>query len=86
MAYSTVMGPKLVAVAETQSFARQAEKLWTEEEREEFIAFIAANPELGQVIPATGSVRKIRWSRPGTGKRGGTRVIYFYYNGNFRST
>jgi hypothetical protein len=32
------------------------------------------------VIPDTGGVRKVRWSRLGTGKRGGTRVIYFYHN------
>ena len=23
----------------------------------------------------------MRWSRPGTGKRGGVRVIYFYHDG-----
>ena len=25
-------------------------------------------------------MRKLRWGRKGTGKRGGVRVIYFYYN------
>lgn len=34
-------------------------------------------PEAGQVIPGSGGVRKLRWSRPGMGKRGGLRVIYF---------
>jgi hypothetical protein len=29
--------------------------------------------------PETGGVRKVRWSREGSGKRGGVRVIYFYY-------
>jgi hypothetical protein len=33
-------------------------------------------------IPETGGVRKIRWARPGSGKRGGARVIYFYHSGN----
>jgi hypothetical protein len=32
------------------------------------------------LIPDTGGVRKIRWSRDGMGKRGGARVIYFYYH------
>ena len=27
-------------------------------------------------MPGSGGCRKIRWSRPGTGKRGGVRVIY----------
>lgn len=42
--------------------------------------FIAANPEAGDVIPGTGGVRKVRWARAGTGKRGGARVIYFYHD------
>jgi hypothetical protein len=28
----------------------------------------------------TGGVRKVRWGRQETGKRGGTRVIYFYHD------
>ena len=47
---------------------------------EAFVTFIAANPEAGDVIPDTGGVRKVRWTRAGSGKRGGTRVIYFYYD------
>ena len=40
--------------------------------------YIAANPDVGDVIPDSGGIRKVRWKRPGTGKRGGVRVIYFY--------
>jgi len=29
---------------------------------------------------ATGGLRKVRWSRPGMGKRGGVRVIYMLRN------
>ncbi len=36
-----------------------------------------ANPESGDVVPGSGGCRKIRWSRTGTGKRGGVRVIYY---------
>ena len=28
-------------------------------------------------MPGSGGVRKLRWSRKGTGKRGGVRVVYF---------
>jgi hypothetical protein len=31
-------------------------------------------------MPDTGGLRKIRWSRPGTGKRGGVRVVYFCHD------
>jgi hypothetical protein len=63
--------------AETPSFAAEADKLWSEEERLEFFTWLGANPEAGVVIPESGGCRKVRWSRPGTGKRGGVRVIYF---------
>jgi mRNA-degrading endonuclease RelE of RelBE toxin-antitoxin system len=75
-----VMKEKPITVAETQVFLRQAEGVWSEEERFEFVDFIAGNPEAGAVIPDTGGVRKIRWGRQGSGKRGGVRVIYFYYD------
>ena len=39
--------------------------MWGEAERSEFIAFIASNAEMGDVIPDTGGVRKLRWSRRG---------------------
>jgi hypothetical protein len=78
MAYSRTVLRQRVTVAETAYFVRQAEAIWSDEEREEFVDFIAANPETGDVIPDTGGVRKVRWKRAGTGKRGGARVIYFY--------
>ena len=64
-------------VAETSVFVRYAAEVWSEAEREEFINFIAGSPEAGDVIRGSGGCRKVRWSRSGTGKRGGARVIYF---------
>lgn len=69
---------RLLTIAETQLFIRQAADVWTDDERTAFVDFIAANPEEGDVIPDTGGVRKVRWSRKGSGKRGGVRVVYFY--------
>ncbi|HYA40653.1 MAG TPA: type II toxin-antitoxin system RelE/ParE family toxin [Syntrophobacteraceae bacterium] len=40
-------------------------------------AFLVRNPEAGDLIPGSGGVRKLRWKRPGEGKRGGVRVIYY---------
>jgi len=73
------MQRKLLTVVETQLFVRQAEAVWDEPEREAFVNFIAANSEAGDLIPETGGVRKVRWARSGTGKRGGARVIYFHH-------
>ena len=64
-------------VMETPTFQKQSEKLWSEDERLEFIAWIAANAQAGDVIPGAEGARKVRWSRAGTGKPGGARVIYF---------
>ena len=79
MAYSkpTVPG-KLITVAETPLFLRQARDVWDQAAHDAFVDFIAQNPEAGAVIPETGGVRKLRWAREGTGSRGGARVIYFY--------
>ena len=64
-------------VIETPTFQKQAEKLWTEDGRLAFINWIAANPLAGDVIPGADGARKVRWSRAGSGKSGGARVIYF---------
>ena len=80
MAYSWMMPTKLITVAETKLFIRQAADVWSDDDRENFVNFIAANPEVGDVIPETGGVRKVRWARSGTGKSGGARVIYFYHD------
>jgi hypothetical protein len=73
------MWTRPITVAETAVFMRQAASVWTDEERSEFVDFIARNPEAGDLIAETGGIRKVRWSRQGSGKRGGVRVIYFYH-------
>jgi hypothetical protein len=82
MAYSDQVARRFITVAETPLFIRQAREVWDDAEREAFVEFIAQNPGEGDLIPETGGVRKIRWIRPGSGKRGGARVIYFYHNGD----
>ena len=69
-----------ITVAETPVFLRQAAAIWNDGEHDAFVTFIASNPTAGDVIPDTGGVRKVRWSRAGSGKRGGARVIYFYHD------
>jgi len=64
-------------VIETPTFTKQADKIWSEDERLSFIDFIASNPTADDVIPHADGARKIRWTIKGTGKRGGVRVIYF---------
>jgi len=65
-------------VAETPTFTRQAAKLFTDDEKRELIDLLAAEPLAGDVIPGTGGVRKLRFRASGTGRRGGSRVVYYY--------
>jgi hypothetical protein len=70
------MKTRPITVAETQIFARSAAKIWSEAELAELVDYVAHNPEAGEVIQGTGGVRKLRWGKAGSGKRGGARVIY----------
>ena len=72
-----------MTVVETPFFLRKAATLLDDEERSALVAFIGANPEVGQVIPETGGARKVRWAAQGKGKSGGLRVIYYFYNEEF---
>ncbi len=67
----------MFTVIETDLFKSLWPDYWTEDERGEFAAWLAHAPETGDVIPGSGGVRKVRWSRQGMGKRGGVRVIYY---------
>ena len=69
-----------ISVAETQIFERAANKIWSEDEHLALVDYVARNPESGDVIPGTGGVRKLRWGKAGSGKRGGARMIYFFYD------
>ena len=68
-------------VTETPTFMRQADRLFSKDERRELINILANNPVAGDLIPGTGGVRKLRFATFGRGKRGGARVIYYYLDG-----
>jgi hypothetical protein len=67
----------MYTIVETPTFQEDARKIWSEQERGAFCAWLAANPETGTVIPGSGGCRKVRWAITGTGKRGGARIIYY---------
>jgi len=68
-------------VVETPEFIKQAGRCMDKSSHDEFIDYIAAHPTAGDLIVGTGGARKIRWSSSQhQGKRGGARVIYYYYD------
>ena len=72
---------KLQVVVEMPEFVRKAGGCMDEKSRNEFINYIAANPEAGAIMTGTGGARKIRWTGDSNaGKRGGVRVVYYHHN------
>jgi hypothetical protein len=69
-------------VVETPSYIRAA-SIFSEAERADIVAMVAADPECGELMPGTGGFRKVRVGRGGIGKRGGARVIYILRNADF---
>jgi hypothetical protein len=67
----------MLTIVETPTFQRLWPDYWTEDERAAFASWLALSPEAGDVVPGSGGVRKVRWTRQGSGKRGGVRVVYF---------
>jgi hypothetical protein len=64
-------------VQETQEFIHCAKSVWSDEERLEFIDWIAGHADAGDVIVGSRALRKIRFARQGMGKSSGARIIYF---------
>jgi hypothetical protein len=62
---------------ESSIFERIRPDYLDDDEYGELQQFLMHNPEVGEVVPGSGGVRKVRWARPGMGKRGALRVIYF---------
>jgi mRNA-degrading endonuclease RelE of RelBE toxin-antitoxin system len=62
---------------ETPLFRRMCEHYLDDEGYAKLQHELNEQPESGAVVPGSGGVRKMRWARPGRGKQGGLRVIYY---------
>lgn len=63
---------------ETPVFTKLIKELMDDELYRKLQNVLIEQPDIGDVIEGTGGLRKVRWRLPGTGKRGGIRVIYFW--------
>src|SRR5689334_24544031 len=77
------MHSRPVSVIELAGYRRRADELLTADEQAAVIDLVAYEPACGDLIPGTGGLRKVRVGRGGSGKRGGARVIYYFYNAAF---
>jgi len=74
----------MITVVETEEFLDDVHGVLSEDEHDALILFVAQQPEAGVLMPGTGGLRKLRWASKGRGKRGGSRVIYYFTIPTFR--
>ena len=68
---------------ELPAFERHRDRYLDEEGFRLLQEMLMAHPEAGDLMEGTGGLRKVRCSdaRRGKGKRGGLRVVYYYWTG-----
>lgn len=68
-----------VEFIETPTFTRLIGKLMDDDEYAKLQLALVRRPDWGKVIQGSGGLRKLRWAGSGRGKRGGLRIIYYWY-------
>jgi len=66
-------------IIETPIFTKRVKTILEDEEYRLLQNELISKPESGKIIPGSGGLRKIRWSGSGRGKRGGSRLIYYWF-------
>lgn len=67
-----------MVIIETPTFTKRIKSVMSEEEYRNFQNALLDKPDIGKIIKGSGGIRKVRWSGSGRGKRGGTRLIYYW--------
>ena len=68
-----------VVFIETPTFTKRVLQLMDDERYSALQVHLAKHPDAGKLIPGSGGMRKIRWAGGGHGKRGGLRLIYYWW-------
>lgn len=68
-----------MVIIETPIFTRRIQDILGDDEYRLLQAQLVQRPDAGKIIPGSGGLRKLRWSASGRGKRGGARVIYYWF-------
>ncbi len=66
-------------IVETPIFTKQVLDTLSGDDYRLFPRTLLEHPDAGTRIPGSGGLRKLRWSAEGRGKRGGVRVIYYWF-------
>lgn len=69
---------KLFSFRETSDFTKGVQRYLSEDSYAALQRHLIRFPDIGDIISGGGGIRKIRWQAAGRGKRGGTRIIYYW--------
>ena len=67
-----------MVIIETPLFTKLIQDMLSDEDYRLLQQTLLLRPEAGVLIRGGGGLRKIRWNLPGSGKRGGLRIIYYW--------
>lgn len=67
-----------MVIIETTIFTRLINELMDDDSYGEMQEALVQKPDVGDLIPGSGGLRKVRWKMEGKGKRCGTRIIYYW--------
>lgn len=68
-----------MVIIETPIFTKQILSTLSDDEYRLLQQALLERPGAGKVIPGSGGLRKLRWAAEGRGKRGGVRMIYYWF-------
>ena len=63
---------------ETSIFTQLVTEAMDDDSYQKLQVHLVEHPDAGDLIQHSGGLRKIRWAGSGRGKRGGSRVIYYW--------
>lgn len=69
---------------ETPTFTRMITGLLSDDVYRSLQNELAVSPDIGDLIPGGGGIRKYRFALPGRGKSGGARLIYYWQKSSGR--
>lgn len=67
-------------IVETPVFTRRVTKILDDEQYRLLQRALLEAPDSGRIIPGSGGLRKLRWAGSGRGKRGGVRLVYYWFS------
>jgi hypothetical protein len=66
-------------IIETSIFTKRIIEILKDDEYKALQNFLCQHPKSGDLIRGSGGLRKLRWNLQGSGKSGGIRNIYYFF-------